>query len=106
MKAAAFPLLAIAVLGAGCGPATKTAAGIVVAVDQASLTDIRSFTLRTPEGELLTFVVGELDISPGGFPANHLREHMATSIAVAVAYEEDGDELVATRLADATWLQP
>ena len=105
MKLAPFAVAAL-VLAAGCGPVTRTAAGIVVAVDQRALTDISSFTLRTQEGELLTFEVGSLDLSSGGFPANHLREHMATSMAVAVAYVEEGGGLVATRLVDATWLQP
>lgn len=98
-------LAAVAVLTVGCGPATKSAAGIVVAVDQASLTDIRSFTLRTETGEMLTFQIGALDVSSGAFPANHLREHMATASAVAVAYTDEDGALVAVRLVDAPWLE-
>lgn len=98
-------LLALAVLAVGCGPATKSAAGIVVAVDQTSLTEIRSFTLRTESGEMLTFHIGALDLSSGAFPANHLREHMATAAAVAVAYTEENGERVAVRLVDAPWLE-
>ena len=98
-------LMALAALAVGCGPATESAAGIVVAVDQASLTDIRSFTLRTETGETLTFRIGALDLSSGAFPANHLREHMATAAAVAVAYTEEDGERIAVRLVDAPWLE-
>lgn len=94
-----------AALVVGCGPATRSAAGIVVAVDQASLTDVRTFTLRTEAGEQMTFRVGALDLSSGSFPANHLREHMATVSAVAVAYTDEDGTRVAVRLVDATWLQ-
>lgn len=105
MKVVSIGVIAIAALALGCGPATKSAAGIVVSVDQASLTDIRSFTLRTETGEMLSFSIGALDLSSGAFPANHLREHMATASAVAVAYTEEGDERVAVRLVDAPWLE-
>lgn len=106
MRLATVIAICLGVLAVGCGPATKSAAGIVVSVDQDSLTDIQSFALRTDTGETLTFRVGDIDISSGGFPANHLREHMATSIAVAVAYTEVSGERVAVRLVDAPWLQP
>ena len=105
MKVATIGVIAIAALALGCGPATKSAAGIVVSVDQASLTDIRRFTLRTETGEMLSFRIGALDLSSGAFPANHLREHMATVSAVAVAYREDGGERIAVRLVDAPWLE-
>ena len=97
-------LMTMTVLTIGCGSATRSAAGIVVAVDQASLTDIRSFTLRTEAGETLTFRIGALDMSSGAFPANHLREHMATAAPVAVAFTDADGELVAVRLVDAPWL--
>lgn len=70
-------------------------------VDQASLTEVRSFTLRTETGDTLTFRVGELDLSQGGFPANHLRDHMATVSPVVVEYVDDGGERVAVKLTDA-----
>lgn len=105
MRLASLAVIAVAALAVGCASATQSAAGIVVAVEQESLTDIRSFTLRTETGEVLTFRVGALDLSSGAFPANHLREHMATASAVAVAYTEVGGERVATRLVDAPWLQ-
>lgn len=105
MRLGSIAVIALAAMAVGCGPATKSAAGIVVAVDQASLTDIRSFTLRTEKGEMMKFRIGALDLSGGAFPANHLREHMATASAVAVAYTEEGGERVAMRLVDAPWLE-
>ena len=96
----------LAILIVACGPAPSTAAGFVVDVKSTSLTAIQSFTLRTQEGETLTFRVGPLELDGGAFPAGHLREHMALNQAVAVAYREENGERVAYRLADATWLQP
>ncbi len=106
MRLVSIAVLAVATALAGCGPATKTAAGIVVAVDQASLTEIRSFTLRTEAGEMLTFRVGALDLSSGAFPANHLREHMAAAAPIAVAYADNNGEPTAVRLVDAPSLDP
>ena len=99
-------LLAIAIAAAGCGPAPQTAAGFVVDVKSTSLTQVDSFTIRTQNGQELVFRVGPLELDGGAFPAGHLREHMALSQPVAVAYREEGGERVAYRLVDATWLQP
>ena len=52
------------------------------------------------------FRVGALDLNSGGFPGTHLREHMITNQPVAVAFDVEGDDRVATRLVDAPWLQP
>lgn len=98
--------LAVAIALAACGPAPQTVAGFVVDVQSTSLTQIDSFSLRTQDGEELTFTVGALELDGGAFPAGHLREHMALAQAVAVAYREEGGRRVAYRLADATWLQP
>lgn len=89
-----------------CGPAPKTVAGFVVDMKSTSLTQVDSFTLRTPEGTEIAFRVGALELDGGAFPAGHLREHMALSQAVAVAYREEDGERMAYRLVDATWLQP
>lgn len=98
-------VLATAILSA-CGPPPSTSAGFVVDVKSSSITQVDSFTLRTQEGTEMSFRVGALQLDGGAFPAGHLREHMALSQAVAVAYREEGGERVAFRLADATWLRP
>jgi hypothetical protein len=87
---------------AAIDPIAPTAAtGIVTAVDQPSLTDVRGFTLRTSAGTEMTFSIGDLELTDGAFPANHLREHMATSSPVKVAFETNGSKRIATRLTDA-----
>jgi len=103
----AIALMVVMALGlSACGPAPKTVAGFVVEVKSTSLTEIRSFTLRTQDGQELVFRVGALELDGGAFPAGHLRQHMALNQAVAVAYREEDGERVAYRLVDATWLQP
>ena len=104
MRLAAIAVLVLTAAIAGCGPATKTVAGVVVAVDQVSLIEVRTFSLRTEGGEVLVFNVGDLDLSSSAFPANHLREHMALATPVAVAYSEADGQRTAVRLGDAPWL--
>ncbi len=87
--------------GASPSPLTGTATGIVITVDQASVTTVRSFTLRTNDGQEIVFSVGTLDLSGEAFPANHLREHMAIAEPVSVEYRTEGAALVAIRLTDA-----
>lgn len=99
-------VLGLAILAAACGPASMTAAGFVVEVKSTSLTQVDSFTIRTQDGQQLVFRVGPLELDGGAFPAGHLREHMALTQGVAVAYREENGERVAYRLVDATWLQP
>jgi hypothetical protein len=83
------------------GTPTAEATGVVVAVDQQSVTEVSSFTLRTDAGEQIVFAVGVLDMSDGGFNAGHLREHMAGATPVTVHYTETEGERIATKLSDA-----
>lgn len=101
MTRAAVAILLLALAGAGCGAEILRVPGVVVSVDQVSVADVRSFTLRTTSGEMLTFRVDRLDLSRGGFPANHLREHMATVTAVIVDYTDENGERIAVRVTDA-----
>lgn len=80
---------------------TSRAEGLVISVDQRTLTQVNSFVLRTDAGEELTFVLGVLDMTDGGFSAGHLREHMATASRIAVQFTQVGDLRTATRLTDA-----
>lgn len=97
-------LLTIAI--AACGPQPQTVAGFVIDVKSTSITQVDSFTLRTPEESEIVFRVGPLELDGGAFPAGHLREHMALGQPVAVAYREEKGEKVAFRLVDAPWLAP
>lgn len=86
---------------AAVAPQAGTATGIVTAVDQASVAEVNSFTLRTDSGEERTFAVGDLDLSGGAFNAGHLREHMATVSPINVEFVKVGRGDTTTRLTDA-----
>lgn len=108
-----FGLLAAAAFVPGaCGPTTTTGSGrsgssavvdgLLTEVEGTSPTDVASFTLRTPEGRVLQFAIGRLDLSGDASPAGHLREHLATVEPVRVTYVTESDgSLVAIRLEDA-----
>ena len=79
---------------------TPQAVGIIVAIDSSSLTDVRSFTLRTTDGQQLKFGLAELQ-NGTQFPPGHLAEHQATAQAVRVFYRDANGTLQAIRLEDA-----
>lgn len=95
------------VLSAGCQatasptPATLTATGIVIAATGPSVAEVDHFTLRTADGQMLEFDVGVLDLSNGGLPAPHLREHMASGGPITVTYRIDNGTKIIDRYTDA-----
>jgi hypothetical protein len=66
-------------------PPTDTVAveGVIVAVDSAGLGDVRSFELRTADGQVRTFGLAMLE-NGATFPPGHLLEHAATAEPVRV----------------------
>ena len=78
---------------------TPQTVGIIVAIDAASLADVRSFTLRTTDGKQLTFGLAELQ-NGTQFPPGHLAEHQATAQPVHVFYRDAAGTLQALRLED------
>jgi hypothetical protein len=74
--------------------------GVVIGVDQTSLVDVQSFTIRTGDGRQFEFKVGRLE-NATEFPPSHLAEHQADGSPVRVTFDIEGTELVATRLDDA-----
>lgn len=94
-------LVAISLGVVGCESGTATVRGVVVAVDAPTPTDVRGFTLRTDDGELLGFRVGRLEVVGDAFPAAHLREHLRTLVPIIVVYRIEDGARVAIRLADA-----
>ncbi len=83
------------------GPSGTTAVvGVVVAVDARTLTDVRTFDLRTTDGTILRFGLGELQ-NGVQFPPGHLAEHKLTASPVRVWYRTSGDVLLVIRLEDA-----
>lgn len=98
-------LVAIALAVSACGTSGKTAAGVVIALD-ASAGQVRSFSMRTTDGQVLAFTIGTLETDGAAFPASHLAVHAATLGPIAVAYRvEDGSNVV-YRMVDAPWAQP
>jgi len=96
--------MALTLLLTGCTPADQAVDGIVVDIDSEGLGRMRAFTLRTRDGESVTFdVAGPMDLSGEAFPPDHLHQHMALGEGVAVAYDVIDGRFVATRLVDAPW---
>ena len=90
---------------AACSSTEASTAGLVTDIETLGIGRVEAFTLRTEDGTSLTFeVTYGTDLDAGGFPADHLREHMATASGVAVAYRREGNTLVAIRLSDAAWV--
>lgn len=99
-------LIAGAALGAGaCGDPGKSAAGLVVAVD-APAGEVTGFTLRTQQGDTITFVIGTLEIDGAAFAAAHLVEHAATLQPIAVGFRARDGKNVVHRMVDAPWAAP
>ncbi|HWH24884.1 MAG TPA: hypothetical protein VNW68_08345 [Candidatus Limnocylindria bacterium] len=81
--------LALALLGSACGPMdspVESATGIVVAVEGEGAANVSGFTLRTADGQTIDFVLDRLDLSRGGKPAPHLREHLVDGAPITVEY--------------------
>lgn len=60
--------------------------GIVVAIDQSSLTDVHGFTLRTADGATITYRIEAGRLAADSFMPGHLREHMALAGPVCVSH--------------------
>ena len=99
----AVTVLASACATSGVAEPPSTAHGVVVDVDGASLQRMASFTVRTDDGQVLTFVPApdfnaneSHTMSPG-----HVREHMALAMPVIVTYRRARDgSLVALTASD------
>jgi hypothetical protein len=88
----------------GAAIAELRVVGLIMTIDASSPVDVRSFTLRTDAGQVLTF-----DIVPGvdtGFPAGHLQEHRASAALVQVTYHVSGGRNLVDHLDDAPTASP
>jgi hypothetical protein len=79
----------------------QSATGLVISADGPDASSVDSFTLRTNDGQVMVFDVGTLDLSGGGLPAPHLREHLVSGVPITVYYTFDGHGNVASRYIDA-----
>lgn len=98
-------VLAVSLSVAACGTTDHTATGVVIALDS-SAGQVRSFTLRTSDGQTIPFVIGTLVPDADAFPAAHLSEHAATLGPIVVSYRVEGGKNVADRLVDAPGASP
>ncbi len=76
---------------------------MVTDVDGPTAADVDSFTINTRSGLVMSFIVERLDVSNGGLPAPHLRDHLISLEPITVTYtiNEEGQN-VALRYVDAT----
>ncbi len=80
--------------------ATSPIDGILTDIDSEGLTQVTAFTIRTQDGQSITFKIGTLE-NGAQFPPGHLAEHLATSSPVRVYFRAEGPDLVVYRLEDA-----
>ena len=105
-RAALFGLAAFIaatfLLATACGSDERAVVGVIVDVQASSLAEVESFTLRTDDGELLTFRLAPEAPRSGeeAFVASHLRSHASLAQRVQVVYREEDGELLAVRLKD------
>ncbi len=103
--------LVIALVAAGAFLATtlgqprQTETGVVIAVDSTSLTNVKGFTIRTPDGRTVKFTLGPLE-NASQFAPGHLNEHVATAVPVLVTYHDENGQRVVIRLEDAVTASP
>jgi hypothetical protein len=74
--------------------------GVVVAIDQVSLTQVNSFEVRTSDGNTYTLKVGALD-NATQFSLSHLATHLATGVPIRAYYQLVNGEPVVYHLEDA-----
>jgi len=105
----------VLMLVVGCGPAagqpqakTQTARGVLLDVVSQGIQQVDRFTLRTDDGQVLSFVAApdfNASTTPqgGGLHAmtpGHMRQHMALADPVLVTYRQENGVLVALSATD------
>ncbi|HEY8135420.1 MAG TPA: PQQ-dependent sugar dehydrogenase [Candidatus Limnocylindrales bacterium] len=81
------------------------ATGVVIAADGPSAAEVNSFSLRQADGVVLNFRINRLDLSNGGLPSAHLREHMASGEPITVDYHVENGLYIADRYTDAAEIE-
>jgi hypothetical protein len=79
--------------------------GVVVLVDQESLSEVSSFDVRTPGGTTVTLDWGPID-NAVEFSPSHLATHMATGVPIRAYYRLQGGRPVVYHLEDAEASSP
>ena len=78
-----------------------TVTGVVISADGPNAAQVERFSLRTNDGQVLEFSVVTLDVSNGGLPAPHLREHLVSGEPITVEFREENGQRFAIRYVDA-----
>jgi hypothetical protein len=81
-------------------PSPAPVVGVVVAIDQVSLTQVNSFDVRTSDGKTVRLKVGVLD-NATEFSLSHLATHMATGVPIRAFYRLENGEPRVYHLEDA-----
>ena len=103
--------LALAAIAGGCSPPAPSGVppspivGVVVAIDQVSLTQVNSFDVRMADGKTVRLKVGLLD-NATQFSLSHLATHMATGVPIRAFYRVENGEPVVYHLEDAVPASP
>jgi len=79
---------------------TETTCGIVVDIQQTSITEVTGFTIRSPDGSLTSYVIVPSRLAPDSFVPGHLREHRAIAWPVCVTAHPGDAPLVALDMRD------
>jgi hypothetical protein len=88
---------------------TQTARGVLLEVVSPGIQQVDRFTLRTDDGQILSFVAAS-DFNAGATPQGgglhamtpgHMRQHMALADPVVVTYRQDNGVLIALSATDA-----
>jgi hypothetical protein len=74
---------------------------VVISAEGANAAEVDRFTLRADDGRQLAFTVERLDVSGGGLPAPHLREHLVSGDPITVSYRVENGVNIALRYTDA-----
>lgn len=79
---------------------TEVTCGVVIDIEQASITDVRTFSVRTSAGVTTSFAIVPSRLAPGAFVPGHLREHRALATPVCVTFRPAESPAVALDLQD------
>lgn len=85
---------------AGCEPTLHQETGLVVDVQQSSLTSVDGFHLRTRDGRVVELSTRQTSFDLA-FPVQHLGEHLALAQPVTVTYKVIDGRNEVVKLADA-----
>jgi len=83
---------------------TQMARGVLLDVVSPGIQQVDRFTLRTEDGQLMTFVAAA-DFNAGAshvMTAGHMRQHMALADPIIVTYRDENGALVALSATDAS----